>query len=132
MHRASRTGVVSLLAAALAVPAAAHEEAAEPGAFSRDLVANLRGVAAKLVSLAEATPAEEFSWRPTEEVRTISEVYMHIVGSNYHLPAGLGANAPEGVEIPGSGPFAFMKQRRRWEEEITDKIRQLIGERVSV
>jgi len=32
----------------------------------------------ELVSLAEATPAEKFAWRPAPGVRSISEVYVHI------------------------------------------------------
>jgi hypothetical protein len=121
MDGAFKTGAALLFTVAVGLPAAAREQTAEIGGFSRDLVASLRGAAAKLVALAEVTPAERFSWRPTEEVRTISEVYMHIVGSNYQLPPGLGAEPPERVEIPDSGPFGLMQQRRRWVQEITDK-----------
>ena len=38
-----------------------------------------------LLSLAEATPADKFGWRPAEGVRSISEVYMHIALGNYWL-----------------------------------------------
>src|SRR2546422_6490260 len=32
---------------------------------------------------AEAMPAEKYSWRPGEGVRSVGEVYAHIVGANY-------------------------------------------------
>jgi uncharacterized damage-inducible protein DinB len=38
-----------------------------------------------LVQLAEATPAEKFSWRPAPGVRSISEVYMHLAAGNFWL-----------------------------------------------
>ena len=42
-------------------------------------------VSQQLIALAEATPAEKFSWRPAPGVRSTSEVYMHIVTANFYL-----------------------------------------------
>ena len=42
-------------------------------------------VSRQLVALAEATPAEKFSWRPAEGVRSMSEVYMHIALANFYF-----------------------------------------------
>ena len=42
-------------------------------------------VSQQLVTLAEATPANKFSWRPAAGVRSTSEVYMHIVEANFYL-----------------------------------------------
>ena len=42
-------------------------------------------VSQQLVALAEATPADKFGWRPAQGVRSTSEVYMHIVLSNFWL-----------------------------------------------
>src|SRR5215469_14034408 len=42
-------------------------------------------VSKQLIDLAEATPAEKFSWRPAPGVRSTSEVYMHIAISNFVL-----------------------------------------------
>jgi uncharacterized damage-inducible protein DinB len=39
----------------------------------------------QLLQLAEATPAEKFSWRPAPGVRSISEVYMHLALGNFFL-----------------------------------------------
>lgn len=94
---------------------------ADDQAFMESMAANLRGVARKLIALAEATSAEKFSWSPTPEVRSISQIYLHVVGSNLQLPAMLGAEAPEGFDIPDSGPYALGVQRAHWEAEVVEK-----------
>ena len=54
----------------------------------------------QLVQLAEATPAEKFSWRPAPGVRSISEVYMHVAAGNFWLLEQAGATSPEGAKLP--------------------------------
>jgi uncharacterized damage-inducible protein DinB len=52
-------------------------------------------VSRELIALAEATPADKFSWRPAPEVRSTSEVYMHIVIANFYLLSVTGAKEPD-------------------------------------
>jgi uncharacterized damage-inducible protein DinB len=52
-------------------------------------------VSRQLIALAEATPAEKFSWRPAPGVRSNSEVYMHIAISNFYLLTVTGAKEPD-------------------------------------
>ena len=79
-------------AAAFAQNAASR--ASKPNGFRTEFIANLDDVQEKILSLANETPAEKFSWRPSKGVRSISEVYMHIAGSNYFLSTFIGVNAP--------------------------------------
>jgi uncharacterized damage-inducible protein DinB len=51
-------------------------------------------VSQQLVALAEATPAEKFSWRPAPGVRSTSEVYMHIAIANFYLLSVTGPKMP--------------------------------------
>jgi uncharacterized damage-inducible protein DinB len=51
-------------------------------------------VSQQLVALAEATPAEKFSWRPAPGVRSTSEVYMHIAEANFYLLSVTGPKMP--------------------------------------
>src|SRR5579862_7544448 len=51
-------------------------------------------VSRQLVALAEAIPAEKYSWRPVPGVRSVSEVYMHIAQSNFGLLGVTGPKAP--------------------------------------
>jgi uncharacterized damage-inducible protein DinB len=51
-------------------------------------------VSQQLIALAEATPPEKFAYRPTPEVRSTSEVYMHIVIANFYLLSVTGPKMP--------------------------------------
>ena len=53
-----------------------------------------RHVSRQLIALAEATPAEKYSWRPASGVRSTSEVYMHIAIANFYLLSVTGPKAP--------------------------------------
>jgi uncharacterized damage-inducible protein DinB len=66
-----------------------------PPGFRGEFLANLNEVQEKIITLAKATPPEAFSWRPAPGVRSISEVYMHIAGSNYFLSTFVGVTAPK-------------------------------------
>ena len=50
----------------------------------------------KLVQLAEAIPADKYSWRPAQGVRSFSEVYMHVAGANYFMAGPVGVKPPAG------------------------------------
>ena len=76
--------------------------------FLADYLSDVDGVSKKLVDLAGAVPAEKYAWRPAAGVRSVSEVYMHVVGANYLLPSFLGAKLPEGFD-------------RTMEKTVTDK-----------
>ncbi len=82
--------------------------AAQASSFKTDLLASMDDAAKKLVQLAEAEPAGKYGWRPAEGVRSVSEVYMHVVGGNYLLPTFMGVKAPEGFD-------------RGMEKKVTDK-----------
>jgi uncharacterized damage-inducible protein DinB len=55
----------------------------------------------KFVRLAEAIPAEKFTWRPSEGVRSISEAFLHVAEMNYQMPAQIGAPAAPGYKKDG-------------------------------
>jgi uncharacterized damage-inducible protein DinB len=69
--------------------------APKPTGFKAEFLAQLDDIEDKTISLAETMPASTYSWRPVKGVRSVSEVYMHISGSNYFLPSFLGADAPK-------------------------------------
>ena len=55
-------------------------------------------VSQQLIALAEATPAEKFSWRPAPGVRSVSEVYMHIATANFYLLSVTGPKMPDDMK----------------------------------
>jgi len=70
---------------------------APPSGFRAEYVAEVDDVGKKLVDLAQAMPADKYSWRPAPGVRSVGEVYVHVVAGNSTLPSFLGAPRMEGV-----------------------------------
>ena len=62
--------------------------------FRAEFLRQLDEVSGKLLELAQAVPAEKYSWRPGEGVRSVSEVYVHIASGNYFLMKFIGINPP--------------------------------------
>lgn len=78
-------------------PAAAQEKPAASGGVRTEILRQIDDAREKLIALAEATPAEKFTWRPNDKVRSTSEVFMHVAGGNYFLPTLWGVKPPEGL-----------------------------------
>ena len=52
----------------------------------------------RFMRLAEAVPAEKYTWRPAEGVRSVGDVYAHIAGANYFIARALGTPPPAGID----------------------------------
>lgn len=83
----------------------ATPQSADKTAPSYDMKAqsiyDLQDLQKKFVGLAEAIPAEKFTWRPAEGVRSISEVYLHVAAGNYGILHLMGVEVPAGVDNKG-------------------------------
>jgi uncharacterized damage-inducible protein DinB len=55
----------------------------------------------KFVRLAEAIPADKYSWRPASDVRSFSEVFLHVSAANYNLYKLVGTPPPAGFDVKG-------------------------------
>lgn len=55
--------------------------------------------ASRVLSLAEAMPADKYSWRPSEEVLSVEEVYAHLAYYNYFMMEKMGVETPSSVEV---------------------------------
>jgi len=60
--------------------------------------------ASRVLQLAEVIPADNFSWRPMEGVRSIGEVYLHIAQANYAMLGAMGVSSPEGLNLEAIDP----------------------------
>lgn len=85
--------------------------------FKAAVVADLQNMEKKYTALAQAMPAEKYTWRPGDGVRSVSEVYMHVAEMNFSFPAMLGAPKAPGFD------------RNGYEKSITDKTK--VGEQLS-
>ena len=75
-------------------PAAA---APNPG-YRAEFLEELAYYEQRFTRLAEAMPAEKYAWRPGEGVRSVGEVYTHIVMANYAVAKTLGTAFPDGLD----------------------------------
>lgn len=74
---------------------------ADNHAFLEEAQGRLKGLEEKFVGLAEATPADKFTYRPGEGVRSTSEVFLHVAGANYFVSRAFGTAPPEGLNLRG-------------------------------
>ncbi len=96
MQRTALLRIAAVFVLAVANPAAA-QVAPKGTSFRAEYLAELSVAEDHLVRLAEAIPAEKYTWRPAPGVRSISEVLLHIAGSHFNLPRVLGVAAREGM-----------------------------------
>lgn len=107
------TGKMLILVAAFcivaAVAAAQDKPGDKPAAAATSSVPGARGefldevayYEQRFTRLAEAIPADKYTWRPAEGVRSIGEVYAHVVSANYGFSKMLGTDFPAGVDPKG-------------------------------
>lgn len=55
----------------------------------------------KFLRLAEAIPADKYTWRPSPDVRSFAEVFLHVSAANYNLYKLVGTPPPTGLDIKG-------------------------------
>jgi uncharacterized damage-inducible protein DinB len=67
--------------------------------YRAEVLAEVRVQEDKFARLAEAIPADKYTWRPGPDVRSISEVFLHVAAASYNLPKLIGTPPPPGVDI---------------------------------
>jgi len=53
----------------------------------------------KFTRLADALPADKYTWRPAPDVRSIAEVFLHVSAANYNLYKLVGTPPPSTVDL---------------------------------
>ncbi len=99
----TKKSLITLVIAAclLTLPLAAEE--AKTGGYRADFLNDFDRASEKLANLADAMPKDAFTWRLTDEVRTVSEIYMHVASANFYFARDLG------VPLPGDLPEELEK-----------------------
>jgi len=99
------TSIIAVLAAA-AVPAVAQVNPYKDGTpgitgYRSEVMAEVILQESKFTRLAEAIPAEKYNWRPSPDVRSFAEVFLHVSAANYNLYKLVGTPVPEGLDVKG-------------------------------
>ena len=69
------------------------------GQFQNETSGSLSYLSGQVMQLAQAIPADKYSWAPQSGVRSVAEVCAHIISANYFFGAKLGGKIPEGVNM---------------------------------
>jgi uncharacterized damage-inducible protein DinB len=102
-------------AQAVGAPAQSSDASVDHTAPSYDMkaqsLADLQAVQKKFVDLANAIPADKFTWRPSADSRSFAEVFLHVAGERYGILGLMGATPPAAID------------RKTFEKSTTDKAR---------
>jgi uncharacterized damage-inducible protein DinB len=105
MNKVLRTVLFLLLALGAIGTSAQNSDAAASAdhtAPSYDMKAqslvDLQGMQKKFVELADALPADKFTWRPSADSRSFAEVFLHVAGERYGILGLMGVAPPAGFD----------------------------------
>jgi uncharacterized damage-inducible protein DinB len=97
-------GLLALTVAAVHVTAQVNPyKDGTPGVtgYRSEVLSEVIGQENKFTRLAEAIPAEKYTWRPSTDVRSFAEVFLHVSAANYNLYTLVGAKIPQGLDVKG-------------------------------
>jgi uncharacterized damage-inducible protein DinB len=69
--------------------------------YRAEVLAEVRVQEDKFLRLAEAIPAEKYTWRPGTGARSVSEVFLHVAAASFNLPKLIGTAPPAGFKVEG-------------------------------
>jgi uncharacterized damage-inducible protein DinB len=93
-----------LLATSFAIPGVSQVNPYKDGTpgvtgYRSEVLAEVMIQEDKFVRLAEAIPAEKYTWRPAPDVRSVAEVFLHVSTANYNLYKLVGTPPPAGLDL---------------------------------
>jgi uncharacterized damage-inducible protein DinB len=74
--------------AALLVPAWASAQ--DVAGIRGEMIASMKDAGTKIQELATAIPDGKYTWKPSKDVRSTGQVFLHVVQANYMLPSFFG------------------------------------------
>ena len=81
----------------------------------------------KVMALANAVSEEKYAWRPGKVVRSVGEVYMHIVSANCFIPSLIGVKPPEGFSQETEKTVTKKSEILAWLKKSFDHARKAIS-----
>lgn len=114
-----------VLAAIMAAPSYADDH--EVTGYLAEFLNDFNRASDKLMKLAEAMPEDAYGWRPTQEVRSFSESYMHVAGSNFYFARDLGVPLPEDLPEDLEKTVTAKAEVMAMLEKSVDHVRQAVA-----
>ena len=97
-------GLIVLMGGAIRVAAQVNPyKEGTPGVtgYRSEVLAEVMVQEDKFTRLAEGIPADKYAWRPTPDVRSFAEVFLHVSAANYNLYKLVGTPPPSGLDLKG-------------------------------
>src|SRR5258708_40038398 len=104
MRRTLCVGLLTLAAFATNLAAQANPyKNGTPGltGYRSEIMAEVMIQEDKFTRLAEAIPAEKYTWRRSPDVRSFAEVFMHVSAASFNLYKLVGTPPPTGFDVNG-------------------------------
>ncbi|HTZ47347.1 MAG TPA: DinB family protein [Verrucomicrobiae bacterium] len=93
------------------MPSAVSDDKTSPSYdMKAQALVDLQQLQKKYVDLAQAIPADKYTWRPEPGTRSVSELFLHVASANYGIPTMMTGTEP----APGF-------HREGFEKSTTDK-----------
>ena len=92
-----RRCLIALSCAALLVPAWAAAQD-QPAGIRGELIASMLDAGGKIQELATAIPDGKYTWKPSKDVRSTGQVFLHVVQGNYLYASFSSDQPPKGKD----------------------------------
>jgi uncharacterized damage-inducible protein DinB len=79
-------------------PAQSEDKTAPSYDMKAQAALDLQQMQQKFVSLAQAIPQEKYSWKPSEGVRNVGEIFLHTAAASFNFPPLMGTAAAAGFD----------------------------------
>jgi uncharacterized damage-inducible protein DinB len=63
-----------------------------PAGIRGELISSMRDAGGKIEELSTAIPDGKYTWKPSKDVRSTGQVFLHVVQANYMLPKFFGVD----------------------------------------
>jgi uncharacterized damage-inducible protein DinB len=92
--------VVTVLLAIPVFAATALGQTTGSTAIRDEVMGHFESSISKIISLADAMPAESYSWKPSADAMSVGQVYAHIARYNFFYPASsMAIPAPASIKL---------------------------------
>lgn len=75
-------------------PSASEDKSAPSYDMKAQSIVDLQQMQQKYTQLAQAIPADKYTWRPEAGTRSVSELFLHVAGANYGIPTMMSGTTP--------------------------------------
>jgi hypothetical protein len=109
VQRLCGVGAIAALAL-LATPRLATSQDAASVEARKAYLGQFEEMHGKFLQLAEAIPADKYSWRPAPGTRSVGEAFMHVASEYYLMPPMAFGAKPSSTLAPGPGAFGKLEK----------------------